>query len=263
MSDAAICTERDGAVLHVINNNEAALNALTVEFYDAFQALMRDVRDDRSVRVVVLSGAGRFFCAGGDVNRLKQRLSEDLSGRRSGAAKLNGVIRAIRACPRPVIAAIEGGAAGAGVSLALACDLIVAARDAYFAVSHVRIGVTPDGGATAFLARSLPRQLVTELCMTGARIEAERLHGAGLVNELCARGRAREQALALAARLAEGPAGALAVIKKLVEEGARNSLEQHLEREADAMAEALGGAEAREGVAAFLEKRKADFAGAD
>jgi enoyl-CoA hydratase/carnithine racemase len=154
---------------------------------------------------------------------------------------------------------VEGGAAGAGASLAVACDLIVAARDAYFSVAYIKIGLTPDGGATAFLGAALPRQMVSEMVFTGDRIAAERLHGLGMVNRLTGPGQALEGALELATRLAHGPAHALAEGKRLINQARLNPLQAQLDLEADGIATALGGDEGREGIAAFLEKRKPDF----
>ncbi len=256
--EALLSENRDG-VLVVTNNNPAARNALTLEFYNAFPRLLEAGARDPSVRAMVLTGADGFFCAGGDIRRLRRRLDADAGARRQGTELLHGMIRAVRSCPVPVIAAIEGGAAGAGVSLGLACDLVVAARDAYFAVSHVRIGLTPDGGATSFLSQSLPRQLVGELCLSGERVEAPRLFAAGLLNRLAEPGAALDEAMELARALAKGPPGAMAAIKALCASGQTASLDDQLDLEAERMTAALGGAEAREGIAAFLDKRKPDF----
>jgi enoyl-CoA hydratase/carnithine racemase len=170
------------------------------------------------------------------------------------------MVRIFRDCPKPVIAAIEGGAAGAGVSLALACDLVVAAEDAYFSVAYVKIGLTPDGGATSFLSGAMPRQLVNELCLTGDRIGVDRLHHFGLVNRLVAPGAALDVALDIAQRISSGPSRSMARIKELGYLGQSASLEDQLEHEAVRMSDSLGDAEAAEGTRAFLEKRPADFA---
>ncbi|MCL5775946.1 enoyl-CoA hydratase family protein [Limibaculum sp. FT325] len=256
MTDGRIGLARKGAVLTVTNNDPATRNALGWEFYDGFREIVEEAADDPRTRAIVLTGAGGFFCSGGNVAVLAERAKASHAVRRASVEKLHGMIRAMRACPKPIVAAIEGGAAGAGVSMALACDLIVAARDAYLSVAYVRIGLTPDGGATAMLARALPRALVAEMVMTGDRVSVERLHPLGLVNRLTNPGAALAEAEALAARLADGPPEALAAGKSLISEAAEAPFDTQLNSEAAAIAEALGGAEAAEGIAAFLEKRK-------
>ncbi|WP_282605973.1 oxepin-CoA hydrolase, alternative type [Pelagibius sp. Alg239-R121] len=252
-------TKKEGAVLVVINSAPETRNALTPDFYSGFRELLETAHDDPSVAAIVLTGAGNFFCSGGNVAGLKARTSMNEAERRQGIDKLHGMISAMRACPKPIVAAIEGGAAGAGVSMALACDMIVAAKDAYFSVAYVKIGLTPDGGATAFLARSLPRQLVNELCLTGDRVNVQRLHDLGMINRIVEAGEALDAAEEIAHRLASGPGQSMARIKSLVDAGATNDLETQLDLEAQSMAASFGTPEGAEGIAAFLEKRKANF----
>ena len=256
---SALQTRREGAVLVVAHDDPATRNALGWDVYGAFAQIVAAAGADRDVAALVVTGGGGYFSSGGNVKGLRERAGMALAKRREGVERLHAMIRAMRDCPKPIIAAVEGGAAGAGASLALACDMIVAARDAYLSIAYVKIGLTPDGGATAFLGAALPRQLLNEMAMTGGRVAMERLHALGLVNRLSAPGRALEEALAMAAALAEGPPEALAEIKRLVQAAQGAPLEAQLEREAEAIARALGGAEAREGIAAFLEKRKPAF----
>ena len=169
------------------------------------------------------------------------------------------MIRSMRACRKPIIAAVEGGAAGAGVALALACNMVVAARDAYLSVAYVRIGLTPDGGTTGLLGQVIPRQLLAEMVMTGDRIGVERFYAMGVINRIVEPGDALSEAEALAGRLADGPANAISNGKRLVGLAPENTLDKQLDLEAELIAEALGGAEGKEGIAAFLEKRKARF----
>lgn len=254
-----LSTRREGRVLIAVNDDPATRNALGWEFYQDFANVIALAGAEEGVGAVVVTGAGGYFSSGGNVAGLRERAGMDLADRKAGVGRLHGMIRAMRACPKPIVAAIEGGAAGAGASLALACDMIVAARDAYLSIAYVKIGLTPDGGATAFLGRALPRQLVNEMAMTGERIGVERLHALGLVNHLSPPGRALEDALKRAAALAEGPPRALAEIKRLIDEAQHAPLDAQLDREGEAIARALGGAEAREGIAAFFEKRKPSF----
>ncbi len=252
-------TRKEGAVLVVVNSAPETRNALTPDFYDGFRSLLEETSEDPSIAAIVLTGAGNFFCSGGNISGLKARTTMKEADRRQGIEKLHGMIRAMRAFPKPIIAAIEGGAAGAGVSMALACDLIVASEGAYFSVAYVKIGLTPDGGATTFLARSLPRQLVNELCLTGDRIDVQRLHGLGMINRIVEPGESLQAALEIAQRLAKGPALSMARIKSLVDAGATNNLDTQLNLEADSMAASFGTDEGAEGISAFLEKRKANF----
>ena len=155
---------------------------------------------------------------------------------------------------------MEGAAAGAGLSLALACDMLVAAKNAVFSVAYVKVGLTPDGGATAFLAEFVSRQVLTELCLTGERISGERLHALGPVNRLAEPGDALAQALVLAAQVAAGPELAMARIKTLCRNAYANTLQEQLEQEAQCMVQSQETEESREGIGAFLEKRLPDFA---
>ena len=252
-------TRKEGAVLVVVNSAPATRNALTPDFYSGFRELLESAHQDPSIAAIVLTGAGDFFCSGGNVAGLKARTTMNEAERRQGIDKLHGMIAAMRACPKPIVAAIEGGAAGAGVSMALACDMIVAAKGAYFSVAYVKIGLTPDGGATAFLARSLPRQLVNELCLTGDRIDVQRLYDLGMINRIVKAGKALDTAEEIAQRLAKGPAQSMARIKSLIDAGATNDLKTQLDLEAQSIAASFGTPEGAEGIAAFLEKRKADF----
>ncbi|MGJ7918562.1 oxepin-CoA hydrolase, alternative type [Massilia sp. LXY-6] len=249
-----------GAVRILVNSNPAARNAITPRLYDELPAALEEAARDPAVGAIVLVGDGGFFCSGGDLRQLATRHALPLDERRARIERLHGLVRAIRDCPKPVIAAVEGGAAGAGMSLALACDMLVAARDALFSMAYVKVGLTPDGGATAFLAQCMSRQVMTELCLSGERITAERLHALGAVNRLAAPGQALDTALALAAAFAGGPSAAMARIKRLCDQAHGASLDDQLDLEARLMAESQGDPEAAEGIAAFFDKRAPDFA---
>lgn len=253
--------ERRGQVLVATINDPATRNALGWDFYEPFCEAVEAAAQDAEIGAIVLTGAGGFFSSGGNVHGLKERAQADYAQRRSGVDKLHAMILAMRACPKPIIAAIEGGAAGAGASLAMACDMMVAAEGAYLSIAYIRIGITPDGGATAFLGAALPRQLVAEMVMTGDRVPVERLHALGMVNRVVEAGKALDSALELAGRLAEGPARALGTAKRLIARAAGSTLEDQLEAEAEAIAAAIGGPEGQEGISAFLAKRKPDFRG--
>ena len=164
----------------------------------------------------------------------------------------------MRACGKPIVAAVEGAAAGAGFSLVLACDLIVAAEDAKFVMSYAKVGFSPDGGASDALAHALPRRRRSRSCSTGA-VTAMRLHALGVVNRVVASGSRARRGAAWARRLAAGPAPAHARIKELVYAARGRSHRAQLDAERDAFVESLYGDECGEGIAAFLEKRAPRF----
>ncbi|MBG6077744.1 oxepin-CoA hydrolase, alternative type [Polaromonas sp. CG_9.11] len=255
----AVLIHQEGAVRILTNNNPTARNAISPTLYAELSAALAAAATDPSVGAVVFTGAGSFFCSGGDLNLLAKRRELPVEERREKLEGLHGLIRTIRDCSKPVIAAVEGGAAGAGMSMALACDMLVVARDAFFSVAYVKVGLTPDGGATAFLSEFVSRQVLTEMCLTGERIPAERLHALGAVNRLTEHGAALTEAIALAERVATGPLNASARIKSLCRQAHRATLEEQLDLEAAYMVQAQTDAEAAEGIAAFLAKRPADF----
>ena len=257
--DAPLLTRREGSVLILSNNNVAARNALSPEFYAALTAALREAATDPAVGAIVLTGEGGHFCAGGDLRQLAKRRELPVEERLAKLEGLHDLVRSLRDCPKPVIAAVEGAAAGAGLSLALACDMLVVARNAVFSMAYVKVGLTPDGGATAFLAEFVSRQVLTELCLTGERISGERLHQLGPVNRLAEPGRALDEAIALAGQIASGPDRAMARIKDLCRQAPRNTLEQQLDLEARYMVRSQETEESREGIGAFLEKRSPDF----
>ncbi|NQE49992.1 enoyl-CoA hydratase [Herbaspirillum rubrisubalbicans] len=256
---STVLCEQRGAVRVLVNHDPATRNALNADLYAALTAALDEAQADPQVATIVLTGADGFFCSGGDLRLLAQRRSMAPQQRRARLEGLHDLIRHIGRCSKPVIAAVEGGAAGAGLSLALACDLLVTTRQAQFSVAYVKVGLTPDGGVTAFLAQCLSRQMLTQLCLSGERFNGERLHAMGAVNRLVESGQALEAAVQLATTLAEGPAQAMAGIKHLCQHTYGATLEEQLELEAQHMVLAQGEDEAAEGIHAFLEKRPADF----
>jgi enoyl-CoA hydratase/carnithine racemase len=195
MNQPGLVMRTNGAVRILVNSNPAAKNAITPALYDALPAALEQAAQDPAIGAIVLVGDGDFFCAGGDLRQLATRRTLAPDERRKKVERLHDLVRALRDCPKPVIAAVEGGAAGAGLSLALACDMVVAADDAFFSMAYVKVGLSPDGGATAFLARCMSRQLLTELCLLGERVPAARLYALGAINRLTAPGQALAGAL--------------------------------------------------------------------
>ena len=250
--------EDAGDRLIVWNGNTEKRGALSPELYECIAEAFQKARDPR-IRAVILGSDGDFFCAGGDLTVLIERRSLSEPERRDKIEDLHAKLRAIRQSPVPVIAAVKGGAAGAGLSLALACDLILAERGAKFTAAYVKAGLVPDGGLTASLARLVPRPLAMELCLLGQPVTAERLAELGVITTLAEVGAVDTAAQVLADRLAQGPRVAQGVIRQMVSAAYEASEDAQLDRERNAMAAASGAPEAAEGIAAFLEKRRPDF----
>lgn len=253
--------EREGNIVILSLDGAKTRNSISPPVYKAIQSAIIDAGGDDSVRAIVLTGLHGFFSSGGNIANLRKSANSTLAEVSGNTDALNAMILSIRACPTPVIAAVEGGAAGAGVSLVLACDMIVSADDAKFTVAYVKVGLAPDGGVTHFLSEGLPRQFVSEMCLTGRPIQATRLNALGLINTLAASGEALAAAKDMANSLAVGAVGAMAVIKSEIAAAPHNDLATQLVLEARGINAARYGAEAAEGLAAFLEKRKADFVG--
>jgi enoyl-CoA hydratase/carnithine racemase len=236
-------------------SNPGARNALHPDMYaaaiEAFDAAERDA----SLRAIVLTGAGHFFCAGGNLNRLLENRAKDPSVQAASIDTLASWVTAMRQCSKPIIAAVEGAAAGAGFSLALAADLIVAAEDAKFVMSYSRVGLTPDGGGSWFLARALPRTLATELMLEAKPIGAARLAELGVVNRLAKPHAALDAALAWADDIAKVSPNSAARIKGLVNAAETQSLPEQLLAERESFVASLHHRDGLEGITAFLEKR--------
>ncbi|WP_394782120.1 oxepin-CoA hydrolase, alternative type [Undibacterium sp.] len=256
---AELKSSRQDSTLVLTLSNPSAKNALHPDMYAAAIEMLAIADRDDSIRAVILTGADNFFCAGGNLNRLLENRSKDRTVQADSIDSLNGWTDALRSCSKPVIAAVEGAAAGAGFSLALACDLIVAGNSAKFVMAYVKVGLTPDGGGSWFLAQALPRQLATEIILEGKPVSASRLHDFGLVNRLVPDGTALAAALAWAEDLAALSPNASARIKTLIGEASGNSLHQHFEAEKHSFVESLHHRDALEGIQAFLEKRKATY----
>ena len=256
---AELQASRRDATLILTLSNPGAKNALHPDMYAAAIETLSTAERDDTIRAVVLTGADRFFCSGGNLHRLLENRSKDQSVQTESIDNLHGWIEAIRDCPKPVIAAVDGAAAGAGFSLALACDLIVAGASAKFVMANVKVGLTPDGGGSWFLARALPHQLATEIMIEGKPVSASRLHELGLVNRLVADGTALDAALDWADELAALSPNALERIKSLMHEAQHNTLARHFEAEKRHFIEILYHRDAQEGISAFLEKRKPHY----
>jgi enoyl-CoA hydratase/carnithine racemase len=230
-------------------------NALSPEIYTAGIEALNAAETSPEVRSVVITGESGLFSAGGNLNRLLANRQQPPDVQAGSIERLHTWIESIRSFPKPVLAAVEGAAAGAGFSLALACDLVVAARDAIFVMAYSNVALSPDGGASWHLAHALPRQLASELLMAGDRVAAERLHALGVVNRLTDKGGALTEALELAEKLNAKAPTALASIKELLFDASGTTLNQQLAAEKRHFVANLHHANGGEGIAAFLEKR--------
>jgi enoyl-CoA hydratase/carnithine racemase len=248
-----------GQTLILTISNPDFKNALSPEMYSAGIEALNVFETNPDILSVVITGEGGAFCAGGNLQRLlaNRQLPKDVQAQSIDG--LHSWIDAIHNYPKPIIAAVEGAAAGAGFSLALACDFCVAADNAVFVMSYSTVGLSPDGGGSWALARALPRQLAMQLMMCGDLVKAQRLHDFGLVNQVCSSGNALQEALALAERLNARAGNALGSIKELVNGAANKSLTQHLITERDHFVDNLHHVNGAEGIAAFLEKRKPTY----
>ncbi len=252
---AQLKSTTEGQTMVLTLHNPAQRNALGPEMYTAGVEALNVAERNGEIRSVVIVGEGAWFCAGGSLQRLQANRAQPPAVQAASIDALHNWIDSIRAFPKPVIAAVEGAAAGAGFSLALACDFVVAARDAVFVASYSSVALSPDGGLTWQLAQSVPRQLASEWLMGGERIKAERLLALGLVNALAEPGQALGDALALAAKLNARAPNALASIKELLNEAGTSTLSAHLPREREQFVRNLHHANAGEGIGAFLSKQ--------
>ena len=245
----------EGQTLVLTLRNPERRNAIDPSMYAAGVEALSVAESSADIRSVVITGSDGMFCSGGNLQRLlaNRQLPPDVQAQ--SIEGLHNWIETIRSYPKPVIAAVEGAAAGAGFSLALACDFIVAARNAVFLMAYSNVALSPDGGASWSLSQALPRQIATEILMGGDRIGAERLHALGLVNRVAEAGSALDAALALAEQLNAKAPNALASIKELLNEAPHASLTQHLGHERDHFVKNLHHANGGAGISAFLEKR--------
>ncbi|WP_411882342.1 oxepin-CoA hydrolase, alternative type [Polaromonas sp. YR568] len=251
----AIKSTSEGQTLILTISNPEFKNALGPDIYAAGVEALNAAENNPDVRSVVITGEGAIFCAGGNLQRLEANRREAPEVQAQSIEGLHNWIDSIRTYPKPVIAAVEGPAAGAGFSLVLACDFVVAADNAVFVMSYSTVALSPDGGGSWALARALPRALASELLMAGERIGPRRLHELGLVNRVTAPGEALAQALQLADSLNARAPNALASIKELINEAAGSTLNEQLAREQEHFVRNLHDANAGEGIDAFLNKR--------
>ena len=250
----------DAGVLRLTLNRPDTLNAFTVAMTHALAAAFARAEADGAVRCVLVTGAGRGFCAGQDLTERDMSAKEiDLGGGLD--ARYNPLIRRMRALEKPIVCAVNGVAAGAGANFALACDLVLAARSAAFIQAFVKIGLVPDCGGSYFLPRLAGTQRAMALAMTGERLTAEDAERWGIIWKCVDDSLLGLESEKIAGQLASGPTRSLGLIKRAIYASAGNSLAAQLDLERDLQHEVGKGKDYREGVAAFLEKRKPAFTG--
>ena len=245
-----------GQTLVLTLSNPTLRNALGPEMYTAGIEALNAAESNSEIRSVIITGEGAHFCAGGNLQRLLANRKQAKEVQAQSIDGLHTWMEAIHTFPKPVIAAVEGAAAGAGFSLVLMCDLVVAARDSIFVMAYSSIALSPDGGGSWNLSQALPRQIAAELMLLGERIGAERLHALGSVNRLVESGTALTQALDLAERINARAPNAMQSIKDLINDAATQSLHVHLAQERDHFVNNLHHANSGVGISAFLNKEK-------
>ncbi len=264
MSDLILKETKD-AIATITLNRPEALNALNIELAKALAEAVLSVEADEAVRCVVIRGAGGHFMAGGDLKFFKAVLAEPAAERRrffrAMVETVHPTMIALRRMNKPVIASVEGAAAGFGMSLMLACDLAIAAESAYFSLAYVNIGTSPDGSGTFFLPRVVGARRAMEIALLGERFDARRALDLGVVNRVVPTETLGAETEKFARRLANGPTLAIAATKRLLNRSLEVPLEAQLEAEAASFAACAASDDFVEGINAFIDKRKPAYRG--
>lgn len=247
----------DAGVLRLTLDRPVTLNALTAEDADRLAAELEGAAARDDVRAVLVVGAGDAFCSGADLSGADAHENFDVTA----LDRANRIVRAVTMLDRPVVAGVRGVAAGVGCSLALACDLVVAAESARFLLAFSRIGLMPDGGATATVAASVGRARAMRMALLGEELTGQEAYGAGLVSHVAQDDEHAEAVEALVRRVAAGPPLAYAATKKAVNAATLAHLEDALARERSGQTLLLRTADAAEGMRAFAERRRPEFRG--
>ncbi|OGA39280.1 MAG: enoyl-CoA hydratase [Betaproteobacteria bacterium RIFCSPLOWO2_12_FULL_62_13] len=260
MSDTVLYAVRSG-VASIILNRPQVLNALDAGMMVRLREACEQAARDTAARVILLRGAGPAFLAGGDVTMFHANLPQLPKMVAGLAGELHRAVLALRGAPKPVVASVHGAIAGAGVSLVVAADLVIAAEDARFALAYSRIGTSPDGGATWFLPRLVGYQKALELMLLSEPVDAMTMQALGVVNRLVPVAALEQETQRVVERLACGPTQAYAETKRLANQAFGNSLAAHLDEEAQAFARCAATRDFAEGVTALVEKRAPLFKG--
>jgi len=248
-------------VLRVTLNRPEKLNAFNPAVHQGLADAMTRAESEAAIRCVLITGAGRGFCAGADLTQRDMKAAAPLDLGSDLETWYNPLVKRMRALDKPIVCAVNGVAAGAGANFALACDIVLAARSASFIQAFVKIGLVPDCGGSYFLPRLAGTQRAMALAMTGDRLSAEDAERFGVIWKCVDDAQLGAEAEKLARALASGPTRSLGLIKKAIYASAGNTLDAQLDLERDLQREAGKGEDYREGVTAFLEKRKPRFTG--
>jgi len=255
------------AVCWISFNRPESLNAINPELVSALDHIMTAVRDNNDIRCVVLQGEGNHFMAGGDIKKFKTMLDTepDMTARRHEFERLlhnvHDVIFKMRNLRQPIVAIVNGAVAGAGVSLMLACDLVIASDTAFFTLAYCHLGVSPDGGSTYHLPRTVGMKRAFEIALLGDRFDAVTAEKWGLINWVFAADQTQTESSKIISRIANGPTHAHAHAKSLLNTSLNNSIEAQLDAEITNFVDCTTTPDFIEGVTAFIEKRKPQFNG--
>ncbi len=246
-------------------NRPEARNALSMEMRQQLNEALHDIETDDSVRCVVLTGAGDHFMAGGDVKSMSESINKPANQIRKEFIlrihELHPIMFAMRRMPKPIIASCKGAAAGAGVSIALACDLVIAAEDAFFTLAYCKIGTSPDGSSSFHLPRAVGIKKAMEIALLGDRFTAQSAKDMGMINFVVKTEDLENETAKLATRLANGPTHVYGNTKALLYRSLESEFESQLQAEAEYFADCAARSDFREGVTAFVEKREPVFTG--
>ncbi|MCG8415928.1 MAG: enoyl-CoA hydratase [Pseudomonadales bacterium] len=263
MADLEVIQE--GGIATLIMNRPEARNALSMDMRAQLSSTLHDIERDQSIRCVVLKGAGEHFMAGGDVKGMGESIKQTPEEIRKEFIlrihDLHTIMFAMRRMPKPIIASCRGAAAGAGVSMALACDLVIASEDAFFTLAYCRIGTSPDGSSSFHLPRAVGIKKAMEIALLGDRFGAEEAKAIGMINFVVPTDELESETTKLATRLADGPTHVYGNTKALFYRSLESEFESQLQAEAEYFADCASRNDFKEGVTAFIEKREANFTG--
>jgi 2-(1,2-epoxy-1,2-dihydrophenyl)acetyl-CoA isomerase len=262
---SVLLVEREGGIATLTINRPETRNAINLELRRLLTDTLREIETDKAVRCVILRGAGEHFMSGGDVKSFLEYAEQPPEVRRRTFLQrihdLHPIMMVMRRMPQPVIGSIRGAVAGAGMSIALNCDLLVAAQDAFFTLAYVHIGASPDGSATSYLPRVVGAKKAMEIALLGDRYDAATALDLGLVNWVVPTEQLEAETRRIAGRIAAGPSRAHAGVKRLLGMSLNNGLAEQLQAEAETFADVATSDDWVEGVRAFNEKRKPRFSG--
>lgn len=262
---ADLLVEKSNSIATLTFNRPDARNALSIDMRTDLRDVLAGIEHDDDIRCVVLKGSGEHFMAGGDVKRMVEFIDKPAAEIRASFTQriheLHPIMFTMRRMPKPIIASVAGAAAGAGVSMALASDLVIAADTSFFTLAYVHIGTSPDGSASFNLPRAVGIKKAMEIALLGDRFDAQAAKDMGMINFVVPEADLAAETDKLALRLANGPTRVYGNTKRLLYRSLENEWESQLQLEGETFADCAARADFREGVTAFAEKRKAKFTG--